>query len=50
METVLYIFLLKQHSKLRRALYAVTANIASFAVGIILVALAVYIECDCKIR
>jgi hypothetical protein len=35
-EIVLYIFLLKQHTKKRRALYAVTANIASFFAGIVI--------------
>jgi len=38
-ETVLFIFLLKQHSKLRRALFAVTANIVSFAAGFLLMPL-----------
>jgi len=35
-ETVLFIFLLKQHSKLRRALYSIAANAASFVAGLIL--------------
>jgi len=35
-EMVLYSFLLKQHSKLRRAFYAITANIASFLFGFVL--------------
>lgn len=35
-ETALFIRLLKHHSKLRRALYAIVANIASFVVGLYL--------------
>ena len=35
-ETILFIFLLKQHSRWRRALYAVVANIASFIAGFLL--------------
>jgi len=38
-ETILFMFLLKQHSKLRRALYSITANAASFVVGLILLVL-----------
>ena len=38
-ETVLYVFLLKQHSRLRRALYAVVANVTSFIAGFLLFAL-----------
>jgi len=39
LETLLFMFHLKQHSKLRRALYAVTANILSFAAGFFLMVL-----------
>ena len=35
-EAVLFAFLLKQHSKLRRVLYSISANAASFVIGIVL--------------
>ena len=35
-ETVLFILLLKQHKKLRRGLFAISANVVSFAAGFIL--------------
>ena len=33
LELAVYVFLLKEHSRLRRAAYAACANIASYAVG-----------------
>ena len=38
-ETALYVSLLKEHSRLRRALYAVVANITSFTAGFLLLAI-----------
>ena len=38
-EVVLYMFLLKQHSKVRRALYALAANFASAVCGIVIMLL-----------
>jgi len=38
-ETVLFTLLLKQHSKLRRALFAATTNIVSFVAGFMLMPL-----------
>ena len=38
-EILLFIFLLKEHSKLRRAMFALAANAASFMVGLIIMGL-----------